>query len=270
MRARMWQLSLYLFIVGFILNMLGIVSHVVVSSFAKRWFGGILPPAFTTDWFTYAWKNFDLGQVLGVTFLIVVVVVVLALAIGFPAAYILARRNFRFKSAILLLYFLPLVIPQMTYGIPLATTLYRYGVGGSVLGVILAVLVPMVPLAVFILMPFFEQISLNLEWSGSMLGASRAQIFRKILLPLMVPGILTAGVLILVNTISNFELAFLLGGGGSQTLVVALFYNMFAGGVRPVYSIDAMAVIYMVMVMALLLVALRFVRPTQMVFKLDR
>ena len=62
----------------------------------------------------------------------------------------------------------------------------------------------------------------------------------------------------------------MLGGGGSQTLVVTLFYNMFAGGVRPVYSIDAMAVIYMVMVMALLLVALRFVRPTQMVFKLDR
>ena len=73
--------------------MLGIVSHVVFSSFAKRWFGSPLPPAFTTDWFTYAWKNFDLGQVLGVTLLIVVVVVVLALAIEFPAAYILARRN---------------------------------------------------------------------------------------------------------------------------------------------------------------------------------
>ena len=56
----------------------------------------------------------------------------------------------------------------------------------------------------------------------------------------------------------------------AQTLVVALFYTMFAGGVRPVHSIDAMAVIYMVMVMALLLVALRFVRPTQMVFRLDR
>ena len=270
MRGRLWHLALYLFILGFIFNMLGIIGHVLISAFAKRWFGSPLPPAFTTAWFSYAWSNFDLGQVLGVTLFIVVAVVVLALAIGFPAAYILARRNFRFKSAILLLYFLPLVIPQMTYGIPLATTLYRYGVGGSVLGVILAVLVPMVPLAVFILMPFFEQISINLEWSGSVLGASRFQIFRRILLPLMLPGILTAGMLILVNTISNFELAFLLGGGGSQTLVVALFYNMFAGGVRPVYSIDAMAVIYMVMVMALLLVALRFVRPTQMVFRLDR
>ena len=270
MRGKLWNLALYLFILGFILNMMGIVSHVVVSAFAKRWFGKPLPPAFTIDWFAYAWTNFDLGQVLSITLFIAVAVVVLALLIGFPAAYILARRNFRFKSALLLLYFLPMVIPQMTYGIPLATTLYRYGIGGSVLGVILAVMVPMVPLAVFILMPFFEQISVNLEWSAQVLGASRMQIFRKILFPLMIPGILTAGILILVNTISNFELAFLLGGGGSQTLVVALFYNMFAGGVRPVYSIDAMAVIYMVMVMALLLVALRFVRPTQMVFRLDR
>jgi putative spermidine/putrescine transport system permease protein len=37
-----------------------------------------------------------------------------------------------------------------------------------------------------------------------------------------------------------------------------------------VYSIDAMAVIYMVMIMSVLLVALRFVRPTQMVFRLDQ
>jgi len=155
-------------------------------------------------------------------------------------------------------------------GIPLATTLFKYGIGGTLTGVILAVLVPMVPLAIFILMPFFEQISINLEWSASVMGASRFQIFRRILLPLALPGLLTAGILILVNTVSNFELAFLVSGAGSQTLVVALFYNVFAGGVRPVYSVDAMAVMYMTMVMLLLIVALRFVRPTQMVFRLDQ
>jgi len=270
MRGKLWSLALYLFVLGFILNLLGIVTHVTVSAFAKRWFGTPLPPSFTTDWFVYAWTNFDLGRVLTVTVIVALCVVVLALLIAYPAAYILARRNFRGKTLLLLLYFLPLVIPQMTYGISLATTLYGWPIGGTIFAVILANLVPMVPLAIFVLIPFFEQISLNLEWGAQTLGASRAQIFRRILLPLMVPGILTAGLLILVNTISNFELAFLLGGGGSQTLVVALFYNMFAGGVRPVYSIDAMAVMYMVMVMALLLVALRFVRPTQMVFRLDR
>lgn len=265
-----WRLALYVFVLGFILNLLGIVGHVSVSAFAKRWFGTPLPPRYTTEWFEYAWTNFDLQRVLTVTVLVALSVVVLALLIAYPAAYILARRNFRAKTLLLLLYFLPLVIPQMTYGISLATTLYSWPVGGTVFAVILANLVPMVPLAVFVLIPFFEQISLNLEWGAATLGATRLQTFRRILLPLTVPGLLTAGVLILVNTVSNFELTFLVSGSGSQTLVVALFYNVFAGGVRPVYSVDAMALMYMGLVMAILLVALRFVRPTQMVFRLDQ
>ena len=270
MRGRMWGLALYLFVLGFILNLLGIVFYVTVSAFSKRWFGTPLPTSFTTEWFGYAWKEFGLARILGVTIFVALTVVCLALLLGFPAAYILARRNFRAKPVLMLLYFLPLLIPQMTYGIPLATTMFRYGIGGTVTGVILAVLVPMVPLAVFILMPFFEQISINLEWGAAMMGANRFQTFRRILLPLTLPGLLTAGILILVNTVSNFELTFLVGGAGSQTLVVALFYNIFAGGVRPVYSVDAMALMYMTMVMILLLIALRFVRPTQMVFRLDQ
>jgi putative spermidine/putrescine transport system permease protein len=213
----MWGLALYMFVLVFILNLLGIVSHVLVSAFAKRWFGTPLPRSFTTEWFTYAWKEFGLAHVLGITVFVALTAVFVSLLLGFPAAYILARRNFRGKPVLMLLYFLPLLIPQMTYGIPLATTMFRWGIGGSVTGVILAVMVPMVPLAVFILMPFFEQISLNLEWGAAMMGANRFQIFRRILLPLTLPGLLTAGVLVLVNTVSNFELTFLVSGAGSQT-----------------------------------------------------
>ena len=64
--------------------------------------------------------------------------------------------------------------------------------------------------------------------------------------------------------------ALLLSGAGSQTLVVTLYYAVFASGMRPIYSVDAMAVIYMITVLFVLLVALRYVRPTQMVFRLDR
>jgi putative spermidine/putrescine transport system permease protein len=122
----------------------------------------------------------------------------------------------------------------------------------------------------FVLLPFFEQISVSLEWAARVHGAGRLHVFRRIVLPLAAPGLLTAGLLVLVNTVANFELTFLLSGAGSQTLVVALYYAVFAAGMRPIYSVDAMAVIYMVLVLAILLVALRFVRPTQMVFRLDR
>ena len=49
MRGRMWKLAIYIFLLGFILNLLGIVGHVVVSAFAKRWFSRPLPPAFQSQ-----------------------------------------------------------------------------------------------------------------------------------------------------------------------------------------------------------------------------
>lgn len=266
----LWRLSVFLFVVGFALNLVGIVSHVAVSSFAKRWFTTPFPPMWTTEWYAYSWREFELNRVLTVTATVAGTVTALALLLGFPAAYALARREFRGKGAVLLLYFLPLLIPQFTYGIPLATTLYRHRIGGTIYGVILANLVPMLPLAVFVLLPFFEQISVHLEWAARVHGANRRQVFRRVVLPLARPGLLTAGLLVLVSTIANFELTFLLSGAGSQTLVVTLYYAVFASGMRPIYSVDAMAVIYMVTVLLILLVALRYVRPTQMVFRLDR
>ncbi len=270
MRGRVFRLCVYLFILGFALNLVGIVSYVAVSSFAKRWFATPFPPTWTTEWYAYSWREFELNKVLMVTATVAGTVTAVALLLGFPAAYVLARRDIKGKGALLLLYVLPLLIPQFTYGIPLATTLYRHRIGGTIYGVILANLVPMLPLVVFVLLPFFEQISASLEWAARIHGASRWQVFRRVVLPLARPGLLTAGLLVLVNTIANFELTFLLSGAGSQTLVVTLYYAVFASGMRPIYSVDAMAVIYMSIVLLLLLVALRFVRPTQMVFRLDR
>ena len=269
-RERAWRGLVFLFIALFALNLLGIVGYVGVSSLAKRWFASPLPRVLTTEWYAYSWREFELDKVLRVTGLVAGTVTALALLLGFPAAYVLARHRFRAKGLLLLLYFLPLVIPQFTYGIPLATTLYRHRVGGTIYGVILANLVLMLPLAIFVLLPFFEQISETLEWAARVHGASRWQVFRRVVLPLARPGLLTAGLLVLVNTIANFELTFLLSGGTSQTLVVTLYYAVFASGMRPIYAVDAMAVIYMALVLLVLLVALRFVRPTQMVFRLDR
>jgi putative spermidine/putrescine transport system permease protein len=65
--------------------------------------------------------------------------------------------------------------------------------------------------------------------------------------------------------VAMFELTFLTAGPDSQTLVVALYYSVFAAGVRAVQSVDAMAVTYMVTTLVWLLIALRFVNPTQLV-----
>src|SRR5205085_1900438 len=81
----------------------------------------------------------------------------------------------------------------------------------------------------------------------------------------LAPGILAASPLVLVRTIGMFELTFLTAGPDSQTLVVALYYAVFAAGVRAPQSVDAMAMVYMAVTLAWLLIALQFVNPTQLV-----
>jgi putative spermidine/putrescine transport system permease protein len=268
--TRLWATGVWALVGFFVLNLAGLIGSVLTSSFATRWLGTWLPAGFTTKWYFAAWDEFQLGDVLWVTFQVVGSVVALAGLFGVPAAYALARRDFPGKKAVLLLLLLPLLVPPVTYGIPLATVLYKSGLGGSLAGVILANLVPTVPFVVLVMIPFIEQIDPRIEAAARVFGADTLRVFIYVLVPILLPGVLAALLLVLVRTIAMFELTFLVAGPGSQTLVVALYYAVFAAGVRAVQSIDAMAVIYMVTTLVWLIIALRFVNPTQIVARAKR
>jgi putative spermidine/putrescine transport system permease protein len=255
-------------IVGFFAVLVaGIFLSAFMNSIASTWFGGWLPDGYTTKWYTFAVQEFDLIYVLAITIVVGLVVTAISLALGVPAAYVLARRSFHGRQAVQLLLILPMLVPPITYGIPLAAMLYSLHLGGTLTGVIVVNIVPAMPFVVLIMTPFFQQIDPNLERAARTLGASPARMFGRILLPIALPGVLAAGLLILVRAIALFELTFLVSGARSQTLVVALYYTAFAAGIRPSQAIDAMAVVYMVTGLILLLAALRFVNPVNMVIR---
>ncbi|MBE1500099.1 putative spermidine/putrescine transport system permease protein [Amycolatopsis lexingtonensis] len=252
----------------FFVNLAGVVLSVVVDSFGKQWFGTWLPDGFTTHWYADAWREFGLSDVLLTTAVVALVVIAVSVAVGVPAAYALARRSFPGKRLVMLLFVLPILIPPITYGIPLATVLYKVHLAGTTTGVILANLVPSVPFVVLTMTPFIEQIDPKIEAAARMSGARTASVFTRILAPLLLPGILAASILVLVRTVGMFELTFLTAGPDSTTLVVALYNSVFAAGIRANQSVDAMATIYTASMLLLLLVALRFVNPTQLVTRI--
>jgi putative spermidine/putrescine transport system permease protein len=262
---RLWAAAIWLAVIVFIVNFMAMAATVVVNSFGTRWLGSWLPAGYTTRWYLSAWDEFQLGDVLITTFEVVGAVVLLSGLFGVPAAYALARRNFPGKQLMILLFLLPLMIPPITFGIPLATVLYQFGAGGTIWGVIIANLVPTVPFVILVMIPFVEQIDPRIEAAARVFGAGTGRLFVHVLVPLLAPGILAALLLVLVRTIAMFELTFFTAGPDSQTLVVALYYAVYAAGVRAGQSIDAMAVIYMLTTLAWLLIALRFVDPTQIV-----
>jgi putative spermidine/putrescine transport system permease protein len=254
----------------FVVNVVFLVGAVAVNSVATRWLGTWLPDAATTEWYRDAWHEFQLGSVLVVTAEVVLAVVALSVVLGVPAAYALARRDFLGKRLLLLVFLLPLMVPPITYGIPLATVMYKLGLAGRLSGVILANLIPALPFVILVMTPFIEQIDPNLEAAARVFGADTRRVFRHVLIPQLAPGILAASLLVLVRTIAMFELTFLTAGPDSQTLVVALYYAVFAAGVRAPQSIDAMAMVYMAVTLVWLVIALMFVDPTQLVSRVRR
>jgi putative spermidine/putrescine transport system permease protein len=128
---RLWVTAVWVFVGFFVLNLFALIATVLLDSFASRWLGTWLPAGWTTRWYASAWDEFQLGDVLTVTFEAVALVVVISGALGVPAAYALARRDFPGKRAVTLLFLLPLLIPPITYGIPMATVLYQAGFAGS-------------------------------------------------------------------------------------------------------------------------------------------
>lgn len=255
-------------LVLFALFLLGVIGSVVIDSLGTAWFGTWLPHGWTLHWYSDAWSSFGLSHVMLVTAEVALAVVAAALVLGVPAAYALARRNFPGKRLLTVLFLLPILLPPITYGIPLATTLYEYHLAGTLAGVIIANLVPSVAFVVLTMTPFIEQLDPRLESAARMCGASTRNVFLRVLCPLLVPGMLAAAILVLVRTVGMFELTFLTAGPNSQTLVVTLYDSVFSSGIQPQQSVDAMAVIYTVSMLVLVVVALRFVNPTQLVSRM--
>jgi putative spermidine/putrescine transport system permease protein len=265
--ARLGGALAYVLIGFFALNILLLIASVTVDSFSGGWFGSVLPQSFTLRHYQAAAAEHDLLQIILFTLAVTATVVFVSLILGLPAAYVMARRSFRGKPLVWALLLVPMMVPPMTYGIPLASMLYKYGLANSSVGVILVNLVPTLPFVIMILTPFVEQIDATLEAAARMLGARQLQIFTRVLAPLTVPGLLTAGILAAVRTIACFELTYLVSGATTQTLVVAVYNDAYGSGSRAAQQIDAMAVIYMVTTLVLLVIALVFVSPTQFVYR---
>ncbi len=253
----------YVVNVIYMLNVFGILLSVLVNAFGIQWPNGAwLPDEFGLKWWEYCASHHDLKQLLFMTMLVTVITVILSVLLAYPAAFIMAKRDFVGKRLINGLFLLPVIIPPICYGLPLATVLYKVNLATTLAGVVIANMVPTVSYMILVILPFIEQVGDNVESASRMLGASRLQYFTRILIPLTFPGLMSAIMLSIVRVISMFELTFLVSGAKTQTLVVALFADVNAPGYRPIQMIDALAVIFFIVTVILFMISMKFGSPT--------
>jgi multiple sugar transport system permease protein len=128
------------------------------------------------------------------TMLVAVVATLLSLFCSVLAAYAIERLRFRGSRYVGMSIFLAYLVPPSILFIPLAATIYKLELFDTRLALILTYPTFLIPFCTWLLMGYFRSIPYELEECALIDGASRFQILVKIILPLAVPGLISAGI----------------------------------------------------------------------------
>ncbi len=128
------------------------------------------------------------------TMIVSVVATLVSLACSVLAAYAIERLRFRGSRYVGLSIFLAYLVPPSILFIPLATIVYKLQIFDTRLALILTYPTFLIPFCTWLLMGYFKSIPYELEECALIDGASRWQILVKIVLPLAVPGLISAGI----------------------------------------------------------------------------
>ncbi|WP_295747787.1 carbohydrate ABC transporter permease [uncultured Oscillibacter sp.] len=157
----------------------------------------IIPHSLTMEHFLALFVSRGFGQAIVNSLQTTLSSLVLSLAVGICAAYAIARRRFRFRIKQPMTYWILLVrvLPPVAFTIPLYTMFSKVGILNTKLPVTLACVLINVPLIIWFLISFFQDLPEEVEESAKVDGATEWQLFVRIVLPLVAPGIAAVAML---------------------------------------------------------------------------
>ena len=152
----------------------------------------------------------------------------LTLLLATVAAYAFSRFAFRAKATLLLLLLGTQLIPGVSNVVPLYVMMRRVGLLDTQAALIFIYSAALVPVSVWILKAAFDQVPSALDEAAMIDGCTRLGAFRRVVLPLIGPGLIAAGTMIVVSTWNEFFLAFILTSSPASRTIATSVY-MFQG-----------------------------------------
>ncbi|MBY8874901.1 carbohydrate ABC transporter permease [Micromonospora sp. PLK6-60] len=174
----------------------------------------------TLDNYATVLQQANYVQFIGNSLWVALAATVASLILGVPAAYSMSRFNMR-KSALVVL--MARVIPGVSLLVPWYYVFSNLKMVGGFGVLILSHMFVSLPLIVYIMMGYFDGLPEELEEAALVDGLTHIGAFRRITLPLSVPGVATAGILSFIFSWNNFMFALVLSDAHTKTLPVAIF-----------------------------------------------
>jgi putative spermidine/putrescine transport system permease protein len=253
----------YTLLLAFLLYMLAPLAIIAVSSVGKSWFGPtFLPQDWGLDWYAWAASIGSIPEVIKNSLAIAGLAVVMSLALALPTAWALGRRNVPFKGVLSTLVLLPKMLPPIAFALGVAKLFYALGVVDTIFGVALAHVTITLPFAILVLSSTFAGIDDRLIEAAEVCGARPLRTLLWVILPLAMPGILSAAIFVFTTSYNEFTLTLLTYGPHTVTLPVKT-YLVIGDGFVPVGS--AISMILLVPSLLVLLLIQRQLKPDKLI-----
>jgi len=208
---------------------------------------------FSFDWYLKAIQNDAVIRAAGNSLLIAAIASISATALATLAAVRMARDRFPGQIAVNALVALPLTVPEIVTAVATLMFFSVIGITQGLTTVILAHTVFCIPFAYLPIRARLDGLDPKLAEAAGDLYANPGQAFRLITLPLVMPGIMSGGVLAFIISLDDFVTTFFVGGAGSTTLPVYIF-GLIRVGVSP--EVNAISSIMLIVSIALVSISL--------------
>jgi putative spermidine/putrescine transport system permease protein len=225
---RVWAYSVPLLLFGLFLVEVGVpLVMAVLWSLVDPEHPWSYPDPFPRhlSWFQwqYVFEYTGVVQAIGTSLSLAVMSTVVAFVLALPTAYGIGRHSFRGKEIVRLLILLPIVLPGMIVALFLSRVFGYLGLSQTFFGLVLGHTLMGLPYMLRLLSTSFEAIPQEIADAAANLGASELVRFRKIYIPMILPGIFAGAIFTFITSMEEFSLTFVIGTPDYQTIPTILF-----------------------------------------------
>ena len=187
---------------------------------------------FTTSYYTMLFKDTDLWKIFLNSMIIAIVSTALSVVIGTLAAVGLTRHNFKGKGAVNNMLYVPIVIPEIVLAVALLSIMSIIQFPLGLISLILGHTTLTVPFVIVTVKSRLSDFDNSVEEASMDLGANRKTTFFKVVLPMIMPGVVSGGFLAFTLSLDDLIISNFIAGTNTTTLPVKI-YSMVKAGISP-------------------------------------
>ena len=199
---------------------------------------------FSTIWFTRIFENPEIVDSTIVSFKLALIAMVVSTAMALGISLVLERWSSRGRVLALSLITAPLIIPEIVAGVATLGFIRIVGIHTGFLALVLAHVAFCIPFALLPIRARLQHIDRAVFEAGADLGATDWKLFRRVTLPVLMPGIVSGALLAFIISLDDFIISSFLSSADSTTLPIYLF-GLIRKGVSP--AVNAVSTVLLVL-----------------------